>query len=250
MNVAKPLLSSARGQKMSGIGELEPPKKQSLDRAAADSLRNAIVFGRIEPGARLTETRLAEQFMLSRGTVRAALQRLVSEGLVQQRPYSGWDVTMLSSQDAWELAMLRSALEALAARLAAERIDAAGRTALTVALDELSAAAGAANPEALVAADVALHRTVMDLSGSRRLREHYDLIANQLRPYIASSNRLVEAGDTVLARHRELVAPILAGDPDAAEAAGRAHATRGGEEIVAHLRQMEAATTPATGDGD
>ena len=225
---------------MSGIGALEPPKKQSLDRAAADSLRNAIVTGRIEPGARLTETRLAEQFMLSRGTVRAALHRLVSEGLVVQRPYSGWDVPMLTSQDAWELAMLRSALEALAARLAAERIDGAGRAALVAALAELSDASRDSNPEALVAADVALHRKIMDLSGNRRLHDQYDQIVNQLRPYIASSNRLVEADETVVARHRELIAPILAGDSDAAEAAGKAHAMRGGEEIVAHLHLMEA----------
>ncbi len=95
---------------MSLIGVLEPPKKQSLDRAGAESLRNAIVTGVIAPGSRLTETKLADQFTLSRGTVRAALQRLVAEGLVVQRPYSGWDVANLSSQDAWELSMLRAIL--------------------------------------------------------------------------------------------------------------------------------------------
>jgi len=106
---------------MSGITSLEPPKRQSLDRAAADSLRRAILTGAIAPGARLTEARLAEQFMLSRGTVRAALQRLVSEGLVIQRPYSGWDVLTLTIQDAWELSTLRSSLEALAGRLVADK---------------------------------------------------------------------------------------------------------------------------------
>jgi len=65
-------------------------EKRSLNGAAADSLRQAIVTGIVAPGARLTEVALARQMDLSRGTVRAALHRLVTEGLVVQRPYAGW----------------------------------------------------------------------------------------------------------------------------------------------------------------
>lgn len=224
---------------MSGIGVLEPPRKQSLDRAAAESLRNAIVSGVIAPGSRLTEARLAEQFTLSRGTVRAALQRLVAEGLVVQRPYSGWDVTTLSSQDAWELSTLRSSLEALAARLTAERLDAGGRGAIQAAFDQLGRTVKGAQLGDIVTADMALHRTVFELSGNKRLVEHYALIANQIKLYIASSTMLVKKA-TVMSRHSELVDAILSRDPDKAELASRAHSTRSGDELVAHLRKREA----------
>ncbi|TIS02924.1 MAG: GntR family transcriptional regulator, partial [Mesorhizobium sp.] len=81
---------------MNGIADLEPATKESLDRVAANRLREALVSGRIAAGVRLTEISLAEQFGLSRGTIRAALQRLTSEGLIVQRPYTGWEVTTLS----------------------------------------------------------------------------------------------------------------------------------------------------------
>ncbi|MCJ8143335.1 GntR family transcriptional regulator [Ancylobacter sp. A5.8] len=222
---------------MSGITSLEPPKRQSLDRAAADSLRRAILSGLIAPGARLTEAKLAEQFMLSRGTVRAALHRLVAEGLVIQRPYSGWDVLTLTVQDAWELSTLRSSLEALAGRLVAQSIDDAGRAIVMSAYDHLAQAAEEGGEVDLVEADMALHQAIVGLSGHRRLREQYGLIANQLRLYIASSNMLAKTTEAVRDRHHSLIAPLLAGDADAAEAAFRAHAVRSGEEIIAHLER-------------
>lgn len=221
---------------MSGITSLEPPKRQSLDRAAADSLRRAILTGAIAPGARLTEARLAEQFMLSRGTVRAALQRLVSEGLVIQRPYSGWDVLTLTIQDAWELSTLRSSLEALAGRLVADKISDSGRAVVMGAYGQLAQAIENGGGEDLVQADMDLHQAIVGLSGHRRLCEQYALIANQLRLYIASSNKLAQTMERVRERHLLLIEPLLAGDAEAAEAAFRAHAIRSGEEIIEHLK--------------
>ncbi|MEP9353004.1 GntR family transcriptional regulator [Xanthobacter sp. KR7-65] len=220
---------------MSGITSLEPPKRQSLDRAAADSLRRAILTGAIAPGSRLTEARLAEQFMLSRGTVRAALQRLVSEGLVIQRPYSGWDVLTLTIQDAWELSTLRASLEALAGRLVAEKISDTERAVVMGAYGQLAQATEKGGGEDLVQADMNLHQAIVGLSGHRRLSEQYGLIANQLRLYIASSNKLAPTMERVRERHLALIEPLLAGNAAAAEAAFRDHAIRSGEEIIEHL---------------
>lgn len=231
---------------MTGLSDLQAPKKQSLDRAAAESLRQAIVSGSLAQGARLTETRLAEQFGLSRGTVRAALQRLVAEGLVVQRPYSGWDVTALTAGDAEELAALRSSLEALAARLGAERIDAGGRRAIESAFEALRVAAEGGRVDELADADMALHRTLVALSGNRRLGEHYDMIANQVRLYIASSTVVVKNIATVVERHRDLIDPILRGDVVGAEIAAKAHSMRSGAEIIAYLREKDQGRTPGS----
>lgn len=84
----------------------------------------------------------------------------------------------------------------------------------------------------------------MMLSGNRRLAEHYDLIANQVRLYIASSNRLILPMGSLLDRHRALVEPLVAGDAERAEKAFRDLAMRSGAEIVAHLE-----TIGAEGDG-
>ncbi|WP_434733063.1 GntR family transcriptional regulator [Rhizobium sp. YTUHZ044] len=219
---------------MNGIADLEPATKQSLDRVAANRLRDALVSGRIAAGARLTEISLAEQFGLSRGTIRAALQRLVSEGLIVQRPYTGWEVTTLTPHDVWELGTLRASLEGLAGRLVAERIDDGARSALTNAIRAMEDAARDEN-EDFLAADLAFHRTVVGLSGNNRLAQHYDLITNQLRLYIASSNHLVGIEGGIIARHHELIQPILKGDGDAAEQAFRSFFQRSNRELADFL---------------
>lgn len=58
--------------------------KRSLDRQAADWIRDAIFSGDLAPGSKLTEISLATQIGLSRSTVRAGMQRLATEGLLIQ----------------------------------------------------------------------------------------------------------------------------------------------------------------------
>ena len=94
-------------------------EKRLLDRQAADSIRAHILDGVLPAGARLLETQLAEELEVSRGTVRAALALLASEGLVTQVAFTRWQVSETSPRDAWEIYTLRAALEGLAAGLAA-----------------------------------------------------------------------------------------------------------------------------------
>lgn len=49
-------------------------------------LRRAIYAGKIKPGEKLVERRLAREFAISRGPLRESLVRLMSEGLVRRAP--------------------------------------------------------------------------------------------------------------------------------------------------------------------
>jgi DNA-binding GntR family transcriptional regulator len=191
--------------------------KRSLEAQATDLVRRRIVSGDLGLGERLVETALAERYGLSRGTIRAALRRLVDEGLVRQVPYAGYRVVDFSDHDLWELYTLRGALEALGARLAAARIDDDGRGQLRAAFDALEAAANARDPVEANRLDHELHLLIIRLSGNERLAQHYARVENQVRAYIALANRSVDARD-IFESHRELVASICAGD---AERAGR-----------------------------
>src|SRR6476661_4534885 len=115
-------------------------ERRSLDVQAATVIRQRIVAGDLAPGTRLTEMSLAEDLALSRGTIRAALQQLVREGLVDQVPYTGWAVVRLGPRDLWELYTLRESLEGLAARLAAQAIDAGNAARLVATFETLVAA--------------------------------------------------------------------------------------------------------------
>ena len=218
---------------------IAPVQKQSLDRAAAEKVRYAIVTGAVAPGARLLESALATSFGLSRGTVRAALQRLVTEGLVVQRPYAGWEVASLSAQDSWELYTLRAALEALAAGLAAEKIDPVSRQSLSSAFDDLKRAAREGDHNEITDADFALHKTIVALSKHRRLIEQYALVEQQVRMYIASANARLPKRELVAREHMGFVKAVAKGDGELASRLIREHSLVFGRDLVQHLETQE-----------
>ncbi|CAG9193203.1 GntR family transcriptional regulator [Paraburkholderia tropica] len=214
-------------QKIAGIN------KKALGHQAADWIRNAIAAGSIAPGTRLTEIGLAEQIGLSRSTVRSAMERLSGEGLLVQHPYSGWEVMSLTVKDAEDLYAVRSTLEALAARLAAENLDDAGREVLENSLAALLAAVESGDRDAIAHADLEVHTVIVDLSGNARLSNHYAQVVDLARVYIRWTNTM-HAGslDRMLRDHRELVALIVARDAAAAEKLAFEHVSRSGKSLV------------------
>ncbi|TPQ35305.1 GntR family transcriptional regulator [Cupriavidus pinatubonensis] len=210
--------------------------KRSLDRQAADWIRDAIFSGDLAPGSRLTEISLATQIGLSRSTVRAGMQRLASEGLLIQHAYTGWEVVSLSAEDAWELYTLRSNLEGMAASLAAANIDDAGRTQLRKALAELKSAIANKDRRGIAEADLAFHKTVVALSRHRRLIAQYGQISDPVMLYILMTTKLMEYSDAIYAEHEHMATAILDGNVTEAEKLAHDYARMHGEHLVKVLR--------------
>lgn len=211
---------------------------RSLDVQAADIIREQILDGTLAPGSRLLEINLAEQFNLSRATIRSALQQLTYEGLVVQLPYKGCTVSGLSSQDAWELYTLRSALESLAARLAAVAITPSQAKELNTGLQQLVKAGQKGNWSKVADADFALHKAIIQLAGHRRLQEQYKIIEQQIRLYIISSNAIHPDLGDIVQQHQKLVNAICSGDDKSAEQIAQDH-NIDGKVLVEHLRALE-----------
>ncbi|MFD0266056.1 GntR family transcriptional regulator [Streptomyces sp. NPDC127106] len=89
--------------------------------AVCTAIRDDIVSGAFEPGARLTEEVLARRYGVSRVPVREALRTLQSEGFVTTRRHAGACVAEPTEQEAADLLELRMLLEPLAASRAARR---------------------------------------------------------------------------------------------------------------------------------
>ncbi|WP_022867769.1 GntR family transcriptional regulator [Schaalia vaccimaxillae] len=94
---------------MSGIS------RQTLREQVRQTLRSAILDGRLTAGQRLGEVDLSEQLGVSRGTIREALRRLQQSGLVEGEERMGLRVAQLSAEEVVELYDVRAALESLAA---------------------------------------------------------------------------------------------------------------------------------------
>lgn len=208
-------------------------EKMPADVRALGVLRSQIIEGAIPAGARLTEIQISEEMGLSRATVRTALHQLAKEGLVSLVPYTGWTVVKLSRQDIWELYTLRGAVERLAASLAASR-----PTELAGVRDAFSALAGACEqgePDRIAEADFAFHKAIIAAAGHGRLKAQYELIEQQIRVFIRSSNVLVADPREITRQHEPIHAALVAGDAQAAAHLCEQHCLGEGEKLVSTL---------------
>jgi len=89
------------------------------------ALLDAISEGSLAPGQRITQEELAEQLAVSRQPVMQALRLLKKDGLIEDAPGRGVQVTPLDSAWVGHLYEVRGALDALAARLAEAAADGA-----------------------------------------------------------------------------------------------------------------------------
>lgn len=220
--------------------KLSPVMKETTEAKAVKLLRNYITSGSIAPGARITETNLSEEMHVSRATIRSALNILTAEGLVKLTPYTGWMVMQLNARDIWELYTLRSALERLGGRLAAEFINKSNHRALLQdAYAELITACKAGRQEAMAESDLNLHKTIIDISQNNILIKHNALIKQKIMVFVKSSNSLIADPQEILAQHTPIVEAILQGDAEKAGQLSEAHNLSEGEKLFDYVSQQE-----------
>ena len=68
---------------------VHPSSRRTKAETVYDALQNAILSGRIEPGAHLRQEEVAAEWGMSQTPVREAFRRLESEGLVEHMPNKG-----------------------------------------------------------------------------------------------------------------------------------------------------------------
>ena len=162
------------------VDEMDAERSQSQSVRALLSIRELILAGALAPGKRISELSVAERTGISRTPIRAALQRLEEEGLVETIPSGGFAVKSFSQQDVFDAIEIRGTLEGLAARLAAERGSTARLGALQACLQELDDLVNSDIEKAFsgyVSANARLHALIVDLAESPTLKRQIDRAA-------------------------------------------------------------------------
>ena len=209
---------------------------------AADLIREAIMDGRLEPGARLKEEQLAQDLGISRTPVREALQRLSTEGLVQARPNRGTFVRGYEPAELDELYELRALLEGHTARRAAERLTEAQLDDLRASCSRFEALSADTAVEELVQENGRFHDEIHSAAGSQLL---IDMIRQVIklplvyRSYVWYSPDQKRSSEQA---HRELVGAFERRDADAAEQIMRHHVLGARDVLAAHLRSHPTST--------
>ena len=195
---------------------------EALADRAYYAIRELIVSLDLRPGSVVNERELMERLELGRTPIREAVRRLAQEQLVEVFPRRGTFVTNVEIRDLASICDVRSALEAHAARIAAERANEADRHELAMLIAELEVAT-AYDDRALMAFDERIHRAVYRATHNQFLvatLEEYYLLA--LRIWVLALEQPRELEQAVL-EHRALLEAILARDGAGAERIMQAH---------------------------
>jgi len=218
------------------------PAPNLIDQAYARILE-AITDRTLLPGQRIRQNELAEKLGVSRQPVSHALHLLYRQGLVAESGRRGFEVTQLDPARIRQLYEVRGALDALAARLAAERVktDAAARARLEKALQAGRSIDRKTPLSKLIRLDVDFHSAIYRLAGNPAIEE---MIAPQwphMRRSMATVLAELDYRDSAWSEHEAIGAAILAGNAKAAELAAQAHALTAGRRTEEQLRANEEA---------
>ena len=216
-----------------------PLKRRRLVDDATQTLRNAILNGRLSDGTRLRQTDLATQLGISRTPIREALVRLQDEGLVELLPGVGVRVKLLNPDEAVELYDLREVLDGLAARLAARRATPTARVRLERALGRMATCLERRDANQWFPAHVAFHEEILGASGNARLAALTAVVRLSIRHFhpllLKTAHRLEDAWR----EHRGIFDAIVAHDGERAEALARAHIANAKAIVLRVMRQGE-----------
>jgi DNA-binding GntR family transcriptional regulator len=149
-----------------------------------ERLLEAILDGSYPPDSRIVETAVAKELGTSQAPVREALRGLEALGIVEITPFRGARVRRLAPEELLEAYVVRSAIEALGARLAVPRLTDEDVDALLAIGDRMQDAARSGDRRAVAVIDASLHEGIMERSGNATLLRVWRSLEPFSRTYI------------------------------------------------------------------
>lgn len=193
-------------------------------------LLERILSGRYKPGERLVETRIAQELGTSQAPVREALRDLELLRFVESAPFKGTWVREVSEEELAEIYPVRAAIEEVAAREAARRLE-GDVSALEAELAAMRRAADAGDLHEQVEHDVNFHRLIVEASGNQILIDVWRSLRVEARTIITALKTGIDRHELV-DMHVPILEAIRSGDPDQAGRAVRDHVEHFGEVLL------------------
>jgi len=213
-------------------------KRLPLRHQIKEAIIERIIAGRLRPGDRLIEMKIAAEFGTSQAPVREALRELEAIGFLIATPHRGAFVRDFWREGLREFYAVRGALEEAATRQAMPMPP----EAIAQLEHELGAMHDAAlrkDLDAIAAHSVAFHAVIVKAAKNELLHSVWQSLCIETRTSVtllAAGDNLVELADT----HRVLIDTIKSGDVEAACRAAREH-----QDVFEHLPALEADSIPS-----
>ena len=214
-------------------------QKLSVAGEIVEQIAGMIRSGQYAAGDRLPgERQLAKQLQVSRTSVREALSRLETFGLLESRHGLGTFVKdpsrevlhaslmphlLIEPETVGKLFELRQIIEVDAAARAAQRANSSEKAIMRRWVEEVETQIARENAPGVVTADVEFHRQIIIATGNDILVDLMDSIVDLLRAMRRDSMNIPELQEKMIISHRAILTAIEAGDSDAARQAMREH---------------------------
>ena len=205
----------------------------SIVEAVASDLRGRIFTGELASSQALTETDVAGSYEVARPTAKAAIEKLVAEGLLVRGVHKTARVADLGPESVRDIYLARAYLESeVLRRLAAGRTVPAG----AVQANQEIAALKTGAPLDVVEPDMRFHSSLIDAVGNERISKMYSSLVAEVRLCMSRVQSL-HLLDTALiqAEHQKLLELIEAGQGEEAALLLDQHLGRARERLVAAM---------------
>jgi DNA-binding GntR family transcriptional regulator len=229
------------------LGPILPQMLVSLADAVTESLREAILSGRLKAGERILQERVATDLGVSRQPVREAVNRLHAEGLVTELNNGRIIVRVYTPADICENYLLRRVLESEAARIAATTMTDNEINELANVNEALKAATAAREPNKILEFNDRFHRLIRVSTKHGTLEAFINSLWQGLA--IATPLSIPGRAEHSIVEHDLITRALKARDPEAAARAMAEHIDSACQDF---LRQngLPLTTAPVAAESD
>ena len=211
----------------------------SVSEKILDILHSKIISGEFQPGDRLpSQDKLAEQYQVSRNTIREAINKLTVMGLVSSKQGIGTVVEPVSSASYMsslsshlllqpitvrDFIEARVAVEQIIVRLAALRATSIEKDRLKEVIDKMKSYKRSNDVDAFGEWSSRFHIELARMSGNSVLLKFLETIWDFLKYFIAHMSKMPDSMEKSMKYHNDIFEAVISGNSDEAQAKMRQH---------------------------
>jgi len=222
---------------MTSFDNIESISRRTLHEELVERLRDIILEGGLEAGAKVPERQLCERLGVSRTPMREALKVLASDGLVTLVPNRGAVVRGLTREDIDELFPVIGALESLAGELACARIGEREVSAIAALHEDMIEHYRAGRRPEYFHRNQQIHEAIVNASGNRVLQEQYRVLSAPLRRARFVANLSGERWAEAVAEHEAMIEALEARDGERLGTILKNHLRKKHEAVLRRIEQ-------------
>lgn len=205
----------------------------------ADALEELVFAGEFKDGDRLDEIKLAEKFGVSRTPIRESLQRLVAASLAEQIPNRGVFVRQPGPVELMQMFEAMAEIEAVCARLAAQRITENHIETLKSANQRCLAAIEAQDADSYYRCNELFHHTIYKSCGNIFVEAEAFRLHRRLKPFRRIQLRLRGRMAQSMREHEAVVLALENGEAEQAAGILRGHVAVQGEKFYRLMASLK-----------